>query len=161
VTGLRRLALLLLLGAAAAPDAQSRSSIDRLAWLQGCWTSRSADDRIVDEQWMGPRGGTMLGMSRTVAGGTLREYELVVIRTTASGLVYEAHPARQAAATFPVKAQTDASVVFENLAHDFPQRIGYRREGTDAVTAWVEGTRNGRSRTVEFAYQRARCEREF
>lgn len=101
----------------------------------------------------------MMGMSRTVAGGTLREYELVIIRTAASGLVYEAHPSGQKSATFPMKEQSDASIVFEDLAHDFPQRIGYRRDSADGITAWIEGTNNGRSRKVEFVYRRARCER--
>jgi hypothetical protein len=152
-----RFIVLLFLAAVAGPQAQSVAPIDRLAWLQGCWTSQAGGDRVVDEHWMGPRGGTMMGMSRTVAGGTLREYELVVIRTVASGLVYEAHPSGQKSATFPVRAQTDASIVFEDPAHDFPQRIGYRRDGADAITAWIEGTTNGRSRRVEFPYRRARC----
>jgi len=152
-----RVTFLLILAAIAAPQAQSAAPIDRLAWLQGCWTSQSAGDRVVDEQWMGPRGGAMMGMSRTVAGGTLREYELVIIRTAASGLVYEAHPSGQKSATFPVKEQTDASIVFEDPAHDFPQRIGYRRDGADAITAWIEGTSNGRSRKVEYPYRRAAC----
>ena len=152
-----RVTLLLILTAIAAPQAQRAAPIDRLAWLQGCWTSQSAGDRVVDEQWMGPRGGAMMGMSRTVAGGTLREYELVIIRPAPSGLVYEAHPSGQKSATFPVKEQTDASIVFEDLAHDFPQRIGYRRDGADAITAWIEGASDGRSRRVEYPYRRAAC----
>lgn len=146
-------ALLLTLAAAQAAP----TPIDRLAWLQGCWISQSAGDRVVEEQWMGPRGGTMMGMSRTIVAGVLREYELVVIRTAAAGLVFEAHPSGQKSATFPVKEQADASILFENPAHDFPQRIGYRRDGADSLLAWIEGTSNGRSRRAEFPYRRAQC----
>ena len=135
-----RVTFLLLLAAVAAPQAPSAAPIDRLAWLQGCW-AQSTGDRVVDEQWMGPRGGAMMGMSRTAA----------------SGLLYEAHPSGQKSATFPVKEQTDASIVFEDLAHDFPQRIGYRRDGADAITAWIEGTTNGRTRKVEYPYRHATC----
>lgn len=153
-----RTAVLSVLVVATTVHAQAPAPIDRLAWLQGCWTSPAGGgDRVVDEQWMGPRGGTMMGMSRTVVGGTLREYELVLIRTMPSGLVYEAHPSGQKSATFPAKEQTDASIVFEDLAHDFPQRIGYRRESADSITAWIEGTNDGRSRKVEYPYRRASC----
>lgn len=136
--------------------ARQTAPIARLAWLQGCWESVSAQ-RTVDEQWMAPRGGAMLGMSRTVQDGQLREYELVIMRETAAGLVYEAHPSGQPAATFPLKELSDAAVVFENPAHDFPQRIGYRREDGERMTAWIEGTSSGRARRIEYPYRRARC----
>ena len=132
------------------------AEIARLNWLHGCWLSESGT-RTVDEQWMAPRGGAMLGMSRTVQDGTLREYELVVIRQTAGGLAYEAHPAGQPAATFPMKELGESSVLFENPQHDFPQRIGYRRDARDRLTAWIEGTSGGRTRRVEFPYRRAAC----
>jgi uncharacterized protein DUF6265 len=54
-------------------------TVDRVAWLQGCWRS-TRGEATVEEQWMAPRGGTMLGMGRTVRGGTLVEYELVLIK---------------------------------------------------------------------------------
>jgi hypothetical protein len=53
---------------------------------------------------------------------------------------------------------SDATVVFENPEHDFPQRVGYKRNGSDALDAWIEGQANGKSRRVDFSYQRARCE---
>jgi len=131
-------------------------AIARLAWLQGCWEGVAAT-RVVEEQWMAARGGAMLGMSRTVQDGKLREYELVLIREAGGSLVYEAHPSGQPAATFPMKEMTDASILFEDLAHDFPQRIGYRRDDAERITAWIEGTTGGRSRRVEYPYRRARC----
>jgi hypothetical protein len=52
---------------------------------------------------------------------------------------------------------TDTTVVFENPQHDFPQRVGYERKGGDALLAWIEGTRNGQTRRVEFPYRRVAC----
>jgi hypothetical protein len=49
--------------------------IQRVAWLQGCW-ELSSPERTVEEQWMGPRAGSMIGMSRTVRGGMLVAYEM-------------------------------------------------------------------------------------
>jgi hypothetical protein len=132
-------------------------TVDRVGWLQGCWRA-TRGEATVEEQWMAPRGGSMLGMGRTVRGGKTAEYELVLISEEKGRLAYKAHPAGQPSATFLSTTASEASVVFENPAHDFPQRVGYRREGADALQAWIEGEVNGKSRRVDFAYQRARCE---
>ena len=45
-------------------------TIDRVAWLQGCW-ELSSGNRVVEEQWTRPRGGIMLGVGRTTRDGRL------------------------------------------------------------------------------------------
>jgi len=108
---------------------------------------------------MAPRGNSMLGISRTVHGDDLVAYELVVVREQGDQLVYQAHPSGQPSAEFVSRTVTEESIVFENLQHDFPQRIGYERQGT-ALLAWIEGTQEGEMRRVEFPYRRAACPRE-
>jgi Domain of unknown function (DUF6265) len=134
-------------------------SIDQLEWLQGCWEIMSPQ-RTVEEQWMAPRGDSMIGMSRTVRGGKLVEYETVVIRQQGNQLAYEAHPSGQPSAIFFSNSVTDSMVVFENPQHDFPQKIGYKRTGSDALLAWIEGVDKGQTRRVEFPYRRAACPRK-
>ena len=70
------------------------NAIQQLAWLQGCWES-SSTARTVEEQWTAPRGRSMVGLSRTVRGGELVAYELVVIRERGDRLVYIAHPSAE------------------------------------------------------------------
>jgi hypothetical protein len=144
-----------LVGAQAAPV--QPLTVDRVGWLQGCWRS-SQGASIVEEQWMAPGGGSMIGMSRTVLGRETTAHEFVLITEQDGRLAYRAHPSGQAPATFLSTEATEARVVFENPQHDFPQRVGYRREGTDLVHAWIEGTSGGRTRRVEFPYRRVRCE---
>ena len=135
---------------AAAPD-----RIDRVAWLQGCWQLDSGG-RVVEEQWMAPRGGVMLGMGRTVRDGKLVEYESVVLREQDGRLAYEAHPSGQPSAVFVSSTIEVSTVIFENPAHDYPQRVGYKRDG-EALLAWIDGTANGKSRRVDFPYRRVAC----
>jgi Domain of unknown function (DUF6265) len=132
-------------------------TIDRVKWLQGCWQSMRGEATI-EEQWMAPRGGTMLGMGRTIRGGKTVEYELVLIKEQAGALAYEAHPSGQPSATFLDTSASDASIVFENLKHDFPQRVGYQRDGSDRLQAWIDGEINGTARRVDFTYRRVRCD---
>ncbi|MGH9463984.1 MAG: DUF6265 family protein [Vicinamibacteria bacterium] len=137
-------------------DAMSQSmGIERVAWLQGCWESVS-ENRIIEEHWMAPRGGSMLGVSRTVQDGSLTGYELVVLREQGERLAFEAHPSGQPAAVFVSSSTGEQSVVFENPQHDFPQRIGYERQG-DGLLGWIEGTQGGEVRRIEFPYRRAAC----
>ena len=110
----------------------------------------------VEEQWMAPRAHTMLSAGRTIRGDKLVEFESVLIREQGGVLAYESHPSGQASAVFLSTAVEENSVVFENPRHDFPQRIGYRREG-DSLLAWIEGPRNGQTRRVEFPYRRVAC----
>lgn len=135
--------------------APAQTSIDQVSWLQGCWRL-TAEGRTVDEQWMAPSGGAMMAISRTVQGGTLAEYEFVVLREREGTLVYIAHPSGQLGGAFPLKSLDASGVIFENLAHDFPQRIGYRRDG-DRLDAWIDGTVNGRERRIAFPYVRVPC----
>jgi hypothetical protein len=131
------------------------AQIQRVAWLAGCW-SISGGERTVDEQWMAPRVASMQGMSRTVRGDKLLAYEFVMLRERGELLEYEVSPSGQARTVFTSTTVTDSSVVFENLQHDFPQRVAYQRNG-DRLLAWIEGPRNGQMRRIEYPYERVAC----
>lgn len=145
--------VLALANAAAAVAQTPGAAVDQLAWLSGCWQRAHPDGRT-EEHWMAPLGGTMLGMSRTVRGGSTREYEFLQVREVDGALAYIARPSGQAEATFRVKTIAAGEVVFEDPAHDFPQRIIYRRGSEATLTARIEGTMNGQARGVDFPYTR-------
>ena len=100
----------------------------------------------------------MLGTSRTIRGDSLIDYEFVVLRQSGDRLAYEAHPSGQSPTTFLSASITDSAVTFENLQHDFPQRVGYNRRGADSLVAWISGPRGGTTRRMEFPYKRLRCD---
>lgn len=148
--------LLLALAAPRSHAQQAPSPAGRLGWLAGCWEARSGG-RVVEEQWMRPRGGSLLGMSRTVAADSTIAHELMRIVERSGGLVFQAHPSGQAPAEFPAVQIGEGRVVFADPAHDFPQRIIYRRTGADSLVARVEGERNGAVRGSDFRYARVAC----
>jgi len=129
--------------------------IDDVAWLTGCW-EYTAGSRSVEEHWLAPRAHAMVNVGRTVQADKLIEYEMILIREQEGRLAYQAHPSGQPSAVFMSRIIGDREVVFENLQHDFPQRVGYKREG-DALVAWIEGPRNGQMRRIEFPYRRVAC----
>lgn len=102
---------------------------------------------------MAPAGDGMLGMSRTVAKNRIVEHEFLQIRVQDGKLVYIAKPSGQAEATFPAKMAGPREVVFENLAHDFPQRIIYRLQSDGNIAARIEGGEKG----IDFPMRRVSC----
>lgn len=148
--------LLLVLAAPAAHAQQAPTPAGRLGWLAGCWEARSGA-RVVEEHWMRPRAGSLLGMSRTVAADSVVAYELMRIVERGGGLVFQAHPSGQAPAEFPAVEAGPERAVFANPAHDFPQRVMYRRVGADSLVARVEAERNGARRGSDFRYARVAC----
>jgi len=137
-------------------SAQAAHRLDQVGWIAGCW-EWSSGSRLVEEQWMRPRAGLMLGVSRTVQGDSLREFEQVKLLERGGRLVYAAAPSDQAPAEFESTSVSDSAVTFENPGHDFPQRIIYRRRGADSLVARVEGMRGGQLRGQDFPYRRAAC----
>jgi hypothetical protein len=134
---------------------QPKPTVADVSWLAGCWTM-ATPGRSVTEFWLPPAGGTMIGISRTVAGDRTTEYEFIVLRSGAAGVEYVARPSRQAEAIFTATKISSAEAVFENPAHDFPTRIRYRLAGGGLV-ATIDGKLNGKPRAIDFAFQRGDC----
>ena len=159
------LALVLALGAAAPARAAAQAAggdaggvAARLGWLAGCWAHR-AGALLVEEQWSAPRAGLLLGAGRTTRGDRLVGWEQLRIEARGDTLVLVASPSGQATAEFRAAPPTAArAVAFENPAHDFPQRVGYRAVGADSLVARVEGARDGgAARAVDVAFGRVAC----
>lgn len=107
---------------------------------------------------MTPRGGTMLGASRTTRGDAVVDYEFMrIYAARGDTVVYAAHPSRQQPAQLRGVAMPRREVVFENRSHDFPQRIAYRAIGDDSLVARVEGRSRGKERAIELRYRRVAC----
>lgn len=121
------------------------------SWLVGYWLSCSPG-REVSETWSDTRAGMMIGSAITVEDGK-PSWEFSRIGLSAAGLSYFALPDGQEPAEFPLsKTKSSATkLVFENLAHDFPQRVIYAREG-GKLSARIEGMIGGKSEAVDWSY---------
>ena len=128
----------------------------RAGWLAGCWELR-APNRVTLEMWMPPLGDLMLGASRTTVGAATSEFEQLKLKVEGEKLVYIAAPSRQAETSFPSTIISDTLIVFENTAHDFPQRIIYRRRGADSIIARIEGPGPNGPRGSNFPMRRSNC----
>ena len=126
--------------------------IEDLAWISGDW--ETAPGRMqIDEHWTKVAGGSMIGMSRTVAGGKTVFFEYLRIETRGPDIYYVAHPkARTPGTDFKLARLTAQEAVFENPAHDFPKRIIYRKNPDGSLTARIEGDGTEKEKPQVFQY---------
>lgn len=123
-----------------------------LAWMSGHWETGDGNGRWTEETWSDARGGVMLGMSRTLHGDRLREFEFLRIQTGADGApAYLAQPGGQPPVAFRLTAHDATSATFDNPQHDFPQRIVYRRRG-DTMVATISALDG--SNAMSWTYRR-------
>ncbi len=134
------------------PQAVAAFKIEDLAWLSGDW--ETAPGRMqIDEHWTRHAGGSMFGVSRTVAGGKTVFFEYLRIETRGTELFYVAHPkARTPGTDFKLVKLNAQEAVFENPTHDFPKRIIYRKNTDGTLTARVEGDGTEKAKPQDFHY---------
>jgi hypothetical protein len=142
----------LLLPLAAAPLSAAEPDAD-LGWMAGHWCSQADGERI-DESWLPATDGRLYGVSRTVRAGRVTGFEFLRIEPVDGVSTYLAQPGGGKATAFARSQGGAQRVRFENPAHDFPQRIEYRREG-ERLHAQIAGPgRDGKEVRIAFEYQR-------
>jgi hypothetical protein len=133
--------------------ASQSPTLASLSWLNACWERTTRTGRGI-EQWSPAASGELIGRARLISETQDRETERLRIFRRGDTLFYEAHPVDQALTLFPLRSYSRDSLVFENPAHDFPQRIVYHRVGADSLIA-VVGAITGTARPLRFAFKRA------
>lgn len=128
---MRRLFFVTLFAAACATPSLAQTP----DWLAGYWLS-CENGRQVSETWTGAGSGLLVGngLTRTARGV---EFEFLRIAPHEGGMAYFGSPGGAPPTVFKMVRQEAGRIVFENLAHDFPQRIIYQRAG-DTLTARIE-----------------------
>ena len=136
--------------AQAAPNPQALAPMPD--WLSGSWQD-SQGDKWSEENWTDARGHVMLGNSRSGRGMETGFWEQMRIERSKDGtLSFWATAGEQPPVRFVASHVGYNAIVFENPAHDYPQRIRYWREGDQlkAEISLIDG-----SRVVGFAFARA------
>jgi hypothetical protein len=134
------------------------ASLADLSFLAGRWHGTSGST-VIEEHWMGPEGGTLLGMSREIEGGKTGTIELCVIemregspvlfiRHFDSGSI--AREERDKPLLFTLESLAGQKAVFYNSDHK--ARLTYARTSPKALTATLEKEKNGKTAVFTFNY---------
>ena len=124
--------------------------IHELSWMVGHWQGKSGNTSM-EELWLAPDGGLMLGLHRDVFGPDRAFFEYLRIEQKADEITYFASPGGAPATPFLLKELENGRAVFNNPNHDFPKVIIYSRQG-EKLTARVEGEQNGQLAMSEWTW---------
>ena len=133
-------------------SADTMQTVADLSWIAGAWISKEGD--TVEELWLAPDHGVMSGTARTVTAEGKVTVEFMKITTEPAGVTFTAIVGNQPPTPFILLPGEPGVAVFENKAHDFPQRVTYRRCEED-LCARIEGDINGKLEFEEWRYRRA------
>lgn len=141
--------------AATVPGAAQAPALGNLAFMAGCWNGDAGRGRVIVEFWTAPTVNVMLGTTRYLAGDRTMSWEFTLIEADSGRITMTPHPRGQTPTPFRLARLAADTAVFENPAHDFPQRIIYRR-AADTLVARIEAD-TPRARGVEWQMARAAC----
>lgn len=128
--------------------APAKATMADMEWLADAWVGERGASST-EERWSPPRGGAMLGVSRTVLRGKMVAFEYLRIVERDGGLIYVAQPGGNSPTEFVLSELDTNRAVFVNPRHDFPQRIVYELSNEGALTASI-GFVNGGPQSFEF-----------
>ncbi|HEX7880212.1 MAG TPA: DUF6265 family protein [Candidatus Eisenbacteria bacterium] len=134
--------------------APAPATIEDLGWLTGSWSGESNGMRM-EEHWTDAGGGGLVGMHKDVKAGKMVSFEFFRIGPDKGGKVtYFTQPGGVPAIPFVAIEMSSSRVVFENAAHDFPQRILYWAGDDGRLHARIEGMMNGKTASEEWSWAR-------
>jgi len=149
------LLVLITLAAVSSANAQTTATLNDLSWLSGCWQGRQGT-AVIEEIWSKPGGMSMIGLGRTIKDNRTVSFEFMQFREENGTLLFLPQPQGGAQVRFPLKEFTPLRLTFENLAHDFPQRVTYERS-RNRLLASVEGSEKGKFSRQEFQMKKVAC----
>ena len=159
VAGIAMLTGLLLCGCSPeTPPEEARESADdarfaQLTWIAGEW-QREADGKIYRESWEVAHALQLNGRAYKIVDGDTTVTELLSLEQIGDDIFYiPIVPHNPGPVKFKLVRVDESEAVFENMAHDYPNRIIYRRQEDGGLHARIEGKTAGEN-ARDFYYQR-------
>lgn len=110
----------------------------QIAFMSGCWKTAADVSPEYRECYTSPKAGMMQGSSQTIENGKTTFFEFTLVMEDAGKIVYRPFIKGVQSVDFTLTKLTAGEAVFENLAHDFPQRVIYRKAANGKLTARIE-----------------------
>lgn len=123
----------------------SSSKIEKLNWLIGTWEGVDENTLTFVEKWERGTTNSLNGKGATITpdGDTLFK-EILKIEIVEGTPYYVATvPENPGPVLFKLVESDSKHCIFENLDHDFPQRISYTLETKSTMSVKLEGMENG------------------
>lgn len=160
------LALLLAVGSALAedeapakpkPKPDPQAAVKSLAWLAGTWTG-SIGPGTWEAVYTTASGGEVMSTNKELRDGKVVsfEFERFFVKGTNVVMTPYVKGINKVAFTLTENDPAARRAIFENPAHDFPQRIDYHRRDDDLLVIGVTAERGGKQVGFQLKLNRAK-----
>ncbi len=130
------------------------TTLKELKWMLGNWESKT-DEGILYEDWKKVDDSTYNGHAYAISldgDTTFNENAKVILRN--GNIIYSVTVNNEESVDFTL-VDIEQQAVFENVNHDYPQRIIYKNLSADSLFARIEGTVDGAEESEDFRYGKA------
>ncbi len=132
-------------------------SINSLSWLSGVWVQQSPKFTIYETWELSSDYQSLLGKGITLVNNDIVSEEEISITIVKGKLTYNVTVKNQNnGETIPFAAteQTQNHIVFENLNHDFPQKISYNKVSDQQLEVVISAIKNNKEEKIQFLFNR-------
>lgn len=131
------------------------TEVNSLKWMLGKWQS-STEEGILYEEWKKVNDSTYSGHAYAITPeGDTTFSETAEITKINGAITYSVTVNEESTTDFALVDNQDIAV-FENVDHDFPQRIIYQKLAKDSLFARIEGTVDGEDQFEEYRYVKSK-----
>lgn len=130
--------------------------IEKMNWLIGYWELKLNEGLLV-ESWTKANDSIFIGKSYFLKGSDTIHSEKIQLTQSKENLFYSPTVAGQnndKAINFKLTSINETLFVFENPAHDYPQKISYSIENTTSFTATISGKMQGKFNEEKFTMKK-------
>lgn len=150
------LGLLFTVGIFMASCTSGEEKINQISWLIGTWEGIDDNELLFVEVWTKGEGTWMNGKGATITpdGDTLFKETLKIELVEGTPYYVATVPENPGPVLFKLVESSETHCVFENLDHDFPQRIEYKLETNSTLFVKLEGVENGTPKTESLSFEK-------
>ncbi|HLA55932.1 MAG TPA: DUF6265 family protein [Flavobacterium sp.] len=126
--------------------------IEKAAWLVGSWENKSPEGNL-SEIWKKENDSVYRGESYFVKAKDTLHFETISLTQSGDVVYYTPTVMGQNGdkpVAFKMISMTDKQMVFENPAHDYPQKIVYTKITNDSLVASISGIQQGKPSAEQY-----------
>jgi hypothetical protein len=135
------------------PEAKTYAELEKANWFLGNWGSTSPEGELT-ERWQKVNDSVYKGECYFVVGGKDTVFsEAVDLVEEAGKLTYIVTVPGQnneKPVPFVMTSGNDTQIIFENPAHDYPNKIVYNKITNDSILAEISGIQKGKPKSEQF-----------
>ena len=125
-------------------------------WIVGNWEQKT-DKGILTESWQRQNDSVFVGSCYFINESDTLHSETILLEQRADSITYSANVMGQnnnKPVPFTLTTANTNSLVFENLSHDYPQKIVYQKSKSNGLLVTISGILHGKKSVEKYNFSK-------